>query len=975
VDSHSAKVNSIQLVNSSYVEAEILNVTKRYNKLHLWDVDNLEISDMKLTHLAVAIALASVPVIFSNHVYASVNVFLDENTLKNDVEGALSGSVKFAQTHTIDASGNSAQEMPRLTSTRDTLVMFIPQQQNLKKITLRAYDKSDALLGSLVMNVPDQLPKSDRPANSKNPDVIYSDKAWSQRLPADWVQPGLSLEFSSDNGHSGTLKKIDIGGETQVVLQNIRIGMLTAPGPLEKNPLEKESKKMARDYFQKIPVSQLIVGNYSPLNLKEIVLSTGKKYTLQSEDEGGVYDGDMRENIGKGIISMGIDNANFGINSSPGEKQWQPALFHQVAVHQSWGQYRNGRVQHGLSGGNGMATLYDTVGNEFSHEVGHGYDMGHYPGGGKYATHNQNSGWGWDENQNRFIANFFWDKGGDEVTDGHVTPPFKGIYRFNSDTMGGGEASSPLSHYTLHTGYTQKRIQKWLESTAVITPTSASGYLKWDENQQKMVEANDSPRRKPSAFGVPVTTLVGFYDPRSELESYIYPALHGSYGYAYQPEPIKAGQCWADVTYRDGESEKFALEGIRLESSHMNKFHINVPSSKHPESIHIACPSKNMEEMYTQWKLKKLGVDKFYLWGPDKNEKLGSVYHYEQYQYYFKLKSKPFWYFPTAKEDNQYWTYLTDEKTLKAEYDSQLSLLNADYFGENVLAERGIDTASIAPMPAATVGHLFEKNAAQAPVAVAGDDFTVTPTTDASRAYDLDASASQHAVSYKWTILKGAGTFWLQEKHAGPWVREVKSAKARALIPSNTTGEVTYLLTVTGKDGKTASSEITVTVKKSEQVNHDQAFLDSLNLRMASQDKDASVLFTGNIDVGTQPTSKPGYVWTLPAGASGTNGGKPEQSFSIMKTDRIQTLSASVQATAGKVSLTLQHTIIVPAKQESSIPAWDGSKTYDKPCVKVRHNGKVWLNGWWTKGENPNNSGQWGVWREEGNSDMHESCK
>ncbi|MCC3704522.1 M66 family metalloprotease [Rouxiella badensis] len=931
---------------------------------------------MKLNHLAIAIALASVPVIVFNQAQASINVFLDKNALKNNVEGALSGSVKFAQTHTIDASGNSEQEMPRLTSTRDTLVMFIPQQQNMKRITLRAYDKSGALLGSLVMNDPDRLAKSDRPADSKKPDVVYSDEAWSQRLPADWVQPGLSLEFSADNGRESRLKKIDIGGETQVVLQNIRIGMLTAPGPLKDNALEKESEKMARDYFQKIPVSQLIVGNYSPLHLKEVVLSTGKKYTSQSEDIGSGYDGDMRENIAKGVISMGINNANFGINSSQGERQWQAALFHQVAVHQSWGQYRNGKLQHGFSGGNGMATVYDTDGNEFSHEVGHGYGMGHYPGGGKYATHNQNSGWGWDENQNRFIANFFWDRSGDAVVEGHTTPPFKGIYRFNSDTMGGGVASSPLSRYTLHTGYTQKRIQQSLESTGVITPTSASGYLKWDEKQKKMVEANDLPRRKPSVFGVPVTTLVGFYDPRDELESYIYPALQGSYGYIYRPEPVKAGQCWAEVAYRNGESEKFALEGTRIQSNHMNKFHINVPSSKHPESMIIACPSKNMEEMYTQWKLKKLGVDKIYLWDTNKNEKLGSVYNYEEYQYYFKLKSKPFWYFPTAKVDNRDWTYLTDEKTLKDEYENQLSLLNADYFGQNVLAQSDIHTASVAPMPAATVGHLFAKNAAQAPVAVAGDDFTVTPTKYLSTAYELDASASQNAVSYKWTILKGAGTFWLQEKHAGLWVREVRSAKARALIPANTRGEVTYLLTVTSKEGKTATSQITVSVKENEQVNQDQAFMDSLNLRMTSQDKDSSVFFTGNIDVGTQPTSKPGYVWTLPSGASGANNGKTEQSFSIMKTDRIQTLNVSVQAAAGKVSRTLRHTIIVPAKQENNnIPAWDSAKTYTKSCVKVSYNGKVWLNGWWTRGEKPNNSGEWGVWRQEGSKNMHLSCK
>ncbi|WP_150665061.1 trypsin-like peptidase domain-containing protein [Pandoraea commovens] len=166
------------------------------------------------------------------------------------------------------------------------------------------------------------------------------------------------------------------------------------------------------------------------------------------------------------------------------------------------------------------------------------------------------------------------------------------------------------------------------------------------------------------------------------------------------------------------------------------------------------------------------------------------------------------------------------------------------------------------------------------PVAAAGKNFTVRTATTSS-AYPLDGSASQNAESYTWTILKGAGTFWLQEKQAGPWVSKVENVKARALIPANATGEATYLLTVTGKDGSTAKSEITVTVK--------------------------------------------------PATESGIGGG--------------------------------------------TTPSWSSTSVYATPCTPVVFAGKVWLNGWWTKGESPTNSGRWGVWREKGSSDMHSACK
>lgn len=758
---------------------------------------------MRLKNLATTIVLALPPMMFVPHTFAATNVFLDESTLSNNLRGTLSGAIKFAQTHTIDATDNSAKEMPHLTSTRDTLVMLIPYGNAVRSMTLVARNKQGEMLGTLEMRTPDKLPRADRPASSPNPDVRYSDKAWSQVLPADWVQPGLTLEFTTSDQRSGKLETIDIGGETQVVLQNIRIGMLTAPGPLDKNPLEKDSQKLGNDYYQKIPVSELIVGNYSPLFLKEVVLSTGKKYTTQSDDFGGAYDGDMRENIAKGVISMGIDNANFGINSSKGGEQWQPGLFHQVAVHQSWGNYSNGIAQHGLSGGNGMATIYNTTGNEFSHEVGHGYDMGHYPGGGKMSTHNRDSGWGWDSIQNRFIANFFWNKGGDNETQGYVTPPFLGIYQFNNDTMGGGEASSPLSEYTLHTGYTQKRIQQWLENKAVITEHSPSGYLTWDRQLKKMVEPKGTLYRKPDKFGVPVVTLVGYYDPQGTLESYIYPALHGSYGYTYKPEPLKNSQCWAEVNYANGDEEQFGLDGVRLQAGHMNKFHINVPADKKPQSIRVVCPQQNMDAAFMQWKLKKLGVEKFYDWS-DKNEAIGSVYYYPEYDFYFRLKQKPFHYFPTTPVDNQYWTYLTNETSLRNEYMNQ----HVVYGNEWVRAERTLETAIVPPQPAAKTGHLYEGRETESgspKVTLDKTTINVVGTRNVGFGYQVSGSSNQTIKSWKWERVEGSNAIHL---------KSYDKASAEIVVPKNLFDvKATFRLTATSSnDGKSGEAFVTINV-------------------------------------------------------------------------------------------------------------------------------------------------------------------
>ena len=57
-----------------------------------------------------------------------------------------------------------------------------------------------------------------------------------------------------------------------------------------------------------------------------------------------------------------------------------------------------------------MVTLLNTTGNEFSHELGHNYGVGHYPNGFEGSVQRSceqiNSTWGWDRDRNVFIPNF-----------------------------------------------------------------------------------------------------------------------------------------------------------------------------------------------------------------------------------------------------------------------------------------------------------------------------------------------------------------------------------------------------------------------------------------------------------------------------------------------------------------------------------------------------------------------------------------
>ncbi len=54
-----------------------------------------------------------------------------------------------------------------------------------------------------------------------------------------------------------------------------------------------------------------------------------------------------------------------------------------------------------------------------------------------------------------------------------------------------------------------------------------------------------------------------------------------------------------------------------------------------------------------------------------------------------------------------------------------------------------------------------------------------------------------------------------------------------------------------------------------------------------------------------------------------------------------------------------------PAPGPCAQPAWERSKVYNGGD-EVSHNGHRWTAKWWTRGEEPGTTGQWGVWRDEG---------
>lgn len=105
--------------------------------------------------------------------------------------------------------------------------------------------------------------------------------------------------------------------------------------------------------------------------------------------------------------------------------------------------------------------------------------------------------------------------------------------------------------------------------------------------------------RKPEFFGVPVTTLLGYYDPQMSSPSqsqpgwpgYIYPALHGAYGFVYPSESSTSNikGCWLEVTLKNAPTRRYKLLNTRIGSTLMNKFQVNVPESEGATGATVIC--------------------------------------------------------------------------------------------------------------------------------------------------------------------------------------------------------------------------------------------------------------------------------------------------------------------------------------------------------------------------------------------------
>ncbi|PJG42889.1 glycosyl transferase [Acinetobacter tandoii] len=545
--------------------------------------------------------------------------------IRSDLTGTLQAMVQFAQAHVVDPSGNEAKNMPRLTSEREALLLVTPTAEmgDVQQLELEIY-QDGLLVRRVKLNDPSQIPLSDQSNQDQRPQVLYSKRAWSTKLNWDEVQSGLKLKLIDGSGRTGELleSQIDFAPPGELVLNNIRLGLLAVPPISTGHYMLLEPEKAGTDYFQTIPAAEMTVAKYDDMKLSRVMVANGTIYDTNSAVEGGVYSGDMRENVAKSTFSVGINLANWGVTSASMASQEQPQLTESVIVHHARGKYSNGDQTHGLSGGNGMLTLIDSVGNEFSHEIGHHYGLGHYPGSvtieGQptnyfWSAHHADSGWGYISFRDKMRGNLNWKS--TSLGDGaNGVPNFLKLYPYGWDAMAGGATASSISRYTHYTGYsTSTKIQPHF-NRYMWDANSSTGYLKWNATTRKMDLAQprvpssskvwynraDGNYLKPRLFGVPVYTILGGYDPVNQV-GLLYPAARSNWGNVFTlPEVTTTATqaaCWLKVVSVNG-SQTIALAPNRMDATNSpaNKLHVNLAISDQPQHVDLYCKKTNEAE-------------------------------------------------------------------------------------------------------------------------------------------------------------------------------------------------------------------------------------------------------------------------------------------------------------------------------------------------------------------------------------------
>lgn len=244
----------------------------------------------------------------------------------------------------------------------------------------------------------------------------------------------------------------------------------------------------------------------------------------------------------------------------------------------------------------------------------------------------------------------------------------------------------------------------------------------------------------------------------------------------------------------------------------------------------------------------------------------------------------------------------------------------------------------------------------RAPVAAAGADVSVTgPASvvlDGSSSSDSDGSVA----SYAWEQLSGTSVSLTGANTAQASFDVAEVAQTETL---------TFKLTVTDNEGATGTDTVVVTVKAKDTGPVNTAPVAAVSAPATANAGDVVVVdASGSSDADNDTLT---YSWDVPAGLNPTINGATV-TFTASEYTQDTSLLFTVTVSDAQATSSASATVVVAKKDTGGgtcTNAWDSGAVYNGGD-QVTWDGKVWEAKWWTQGDDPSQSGQWGVWKEIG---------
>ncbi|KFI13253.1 chitinase [Vibrio coralliilyticus] len=244
----------------------------------------------------------------------------------------------------------------------------------------------------------------------------------------------------------------------------------------------------------------------------------------------------------------------------------------------------------------------------------------------------------------------------------------------------------------------------------------------------------------------------------------------------------------------------------------------------------------------------------------------------------------------------------------------------------------------------------------RAPVAAAGADVSVTgPASvvlDGSNSSDSDGSVA----SYAWEQLSGTSVSLTGANTAQASFDVAEVAQTETL---------TFKLTVTDNEGATGTDTVVVTVQAKDTGPVNTAPVAAVSAPATANAGDVVVVdASGSSDADNDTLT---YSWDVPAGLNATINGATV-TFTASEYTQDTSLLFTVTVSDAQATSSASATVVVAKKDTGGgtcTNAWDSGAVYNGGD-QVTWDGKVWEAKWWTQGDDPAQSGQWGVWKEVG---------